>query len=529
MSEINRRDFLRAFSVVTYALCESAAAPLASAASKLQQAPFDELMEYDGLGLAELIKQRQISAAELLRIVQERIAVANPLLNFMTNTCYEKAADHITDIDPSSTFAGVPILIKDMIDVAGVPRTDGSQLFSSRIIEQNVDYINGIEQAGLNIVGMTNVPEMASLIVTDNTLFGATRNPWNLNYSPFASSGGSACAVAAGVVPIAHGTDGAGSNRLPPSTTGLLGMKPSRNRMLSGESNGEHDLAKTNNVITRTVRDSAAVFNATEDKSGKTFPPIGLVKSPLQKKLRIAYVDELPSELAVQSDVREAHESTKALLQSLGHTLFPIEYPVDFMQLKESYMGFFADKLSGLAAYVEQVSGKGVSESGLLTHLLATNIESSKGYPDEKIAQAIAYLNSLPDAFAKVFEGCELILTPVSPVSGVMLDEIDPDQSWSTELASFTMERLKFTCPANFAGIPAMSVPLNWNHQSMPVGSQFLAAAGKERLLYQLAYQLEEARPWKDKWAPYSLMYANDAYRVKSGTEISLSPTNDPI
>ncbi|MEP1470115.1 MAG: amidase [Halieaceae bacterium] len=509
MSEMNRRDLIRAFSVITFAMCESVATPMASAGPQRRQGPFDELIEYDGLGLAELIKRRQISAEELLGIVQRRIAAANPLLNFMTNTCYEKATQHVADIDPLSTFAGVPILIKDMIDVAGVPRTDGSRLFRSRVTERNVRYIDGIEGAGLNIIGMTNVPELASLIITDNDLFGPTRNPWNLDYSPFASSGGSACAVAAGVVPIAHGTDGAGSNRLPPNTTGLLGMKPSRYRMLPGESNGEHDLAKTNHVITRTVRDSAAVLNATEDKSGEKFPPIGLVKRPLQEALRIAYVDEMPSDLPVASDVKEAHESTKALLESLGHTLFPIDYPVDFMQLKDSYLGFFAAKLSGLAAYVEQVSGKGVSESGLLTHLLATNIESSEGYPEEKVTQALAYLNSLPEAFARIFTRCDLIVTPVSPVSGVKLDEIGPDRAWNAELASFTMERLKFTSPANFAGIPAMSVPLNWNQENMPVGSQFLAAAGEDRTLYELAYQLEEARPWKDRWAPHSLMYAD--------------------
>ncbi|MEP5567701.1 MAG: amidase [Halioglobus sp.] len=509
MSEMSRRDLLRVFSLITFAICESVAVPMASATSRLRRTPFDELIEYDGLGLAHLIKQRQISAQELTITVQKRIAATNPLLNFMTNTCYERAIDHIAKINSASTFAGVPVLIKDMIDVAGVPRTDGSRLFSSRMIERNVRYIDGIEEAGLNIIGMTNVPELASLIVTDNDLFGPTRNPWNLDYSPFASSGGSACAVAAGVVPIAHGTDGAGSNRLPANTTGLLGMKPSRHRMVSGESNGEHDLAKTNQVITRTVRDSAAVLNATEDKSGEKFPPIGFVTKPLQKSLRIAYIDDMPSELAVASDVKEAHESTKALLESLGHTLFPIEYPVDFMQLKESYMGFFAAKLSGLAAYVHQISGKGVSESELLTHALATNIESSAGYPDENITQAIAYLNSLEEAFAKVFTRCDLIVTPVSPVSGVKQDEIGPHQTWNAELASFTMERLKFTSPANFAGIPAMSVPLYWNQHNMPVGSQFLAAAGEDRTLYELAYQLEEARPWKNKWAPHSLMFTD--------------------
>lgn len=503
---ISRRQFLLALSSLAVSACTTTPSTFFSPTFNKKQ-PFDDLLSYDALGLANLIKTKQISAEELLNIIIKRIDYANPTLNFITNTAYDRARSSLTNVNNDQLFAGVPILVKDMIDVAGMPRTDGSVLFKDRQITKSVDYILGLEKAGLNIVGMTNVPEMASFIITDNELFGATHNPWNLEYSTFSSSGGSACAIAAGVVPLAHGTDGAGSCRLPPSTTGLLGMKPSRYRMLSGEANGGHDLVKTNQAISRTVRDSAALFSMTENKNDSHFPPIGFVTTSLKRKLKIGVVRNIPNSTPIEPEVNKALESTMALLESLGHELVDVSYPIVFDELMDSYQKFFATKVGPLKTLIEKTSGKSVTESGLLTHLLAQNIEQSSGLSEQEIQQGVDALNTLPAKFSDMFKTCDIVITPVAAFAGTRLDEGSYKDDWNEVTSTFVLERLKYTAPVNFAGNPAMSVPLYWDKNNMPIGSQFIAPLGDDKLLYELAYQLETARPWKDKWAPYSLMY----------------------
>ena len=220
-----------------------------------------------------------------------RIDKANPLLNFMAYDAREQVSTRLAGAPLDGVFRGVPFLVKDMVDVAGLRRTDGSRLLATApVAPESVDYIAAIERAGLVPIGSTNAPEFASLSITANQLFGATRNPWHLDFSTFTSSGGTAAAVAAGVVPVAHGTDGAGSCRLPASAVGLLGMKPTRGIMYSGELDGTHDIAKTHQVISRTVRDSAAIFNVTEDRRADVLPDIPLVRRAMPS-LRIGVMN----------------------------------------------------------------------------------------------------------------------------------------------------------------------------------------------------------------------------------------------
>ncbi|MGI9509700.1 MAG: amidase family protein, partial [Geminicoccaceae bacterium] len=262
----SRRSFLETTGA---ALAATAVSPAALGALSATTRALDELVDYDTIGLSELIRSGQISQPELVEIVIRRIEALQPILNFMTTPTFEQARGKAGNIPNESAFAGVPILMKDMIDVGGVRRTDGSALLATNVPEKNVDYTDAVEAAGLNIVGMTNVPEFAGGLTCDNNMFGETRNPWNLDFSPMISSGGSAAAAAAGVVPLVHGTDGPGSNRLPASACGLFGVKPSRFRMLSGEAGGGHDRTKTNQTMSRTVRDGARLMDLTEDKSGK--------------------------------------------------------------------------------------------------------------------------------------------------------------------------------------------------------------------------------------------------------------------
>ena len=499
MPKVSRRTVLKS----CVALASAAAIPAIA-----QKRDFDELIGYDALGLAELLRSRQISQIELVEVFIRRIEVMNPALNFMTNRAYNRARGKAGTIPLNTPFAGVPILMKDMIDIGGLTRTDGSRSMLNNVPEKNVAYVDGVEAAGFNILGQTNVPEFASWVLTDNEVFGPTRNPWNLEHSVFSSSGGSAVAVAAGIVPIAHGTDGAGSNRLPPSATGIFGMKASRQRMLSGEADGGHDIAKTNQMISRTVRDSAMAFAQTEDASGRVYPRVGFVTGPSDRRLRVGLVVDDGSLIKVAPEVEQAQRKTAGLLISLGHEVEETSWPINAEHMADAYQKFFAGKTGAMKAMVESASGTTVMDSGLLTPLLASNIEASQAFKAEDIAEGAAFLESLVPVFDTVFQQYDILLAPVAPVVAPRLDEGSVHDLWTAEKAAYASGRLKFTSPINFAGVPAMSVPLNWSPTlGIPIGSQFIAARGNDRMLYELAYELELARPWRDIWPPFSIKY----------------------
>jgi amidase len=466
----------------------------------------DEFLDFDTLGLANLIKTKQISQLELLEVIIRRIETVNPTVNFMTNRFYERSRGLAGNISMETPFAGVPILLKDMIDVAGMPRTDGSNFPPKNIPPHNAQYVDGVERAGLNIVGMTNVPEFAGLPGTDNDRFGATKNPWNLDYYPYMSSGGSAVSVATGVVPMAHGTDGAGSNRLPSCVTGLLGMKPSRYRMLADTHDGAHDIAKTNQMISRTVRDSATAFHWTQDPSNGYYPTEKLIQTASTRRLRVGIALENPGLTETSAEVRSATESAGRLMESLGHTVTEVKYPVDAEALFNSYIAFFAGKTASIKDAVESMTGKSLMDSGVLTRFVAGNLVANSGITPEEIAVAFKFIESIEPVFDEYFKNYDLLLTPVAPNAGLRIDEMGADTEYSEESSRKLMGILKFTAAVNFAGCPAMSAPLTWNSEAgLPIGTHFVAARGNDRMLYELAYELEEAQPWRNHWAPHSL------------------------
>jgi len=510
-TQISRRRFLQTSSATLLGALSWAPAAAAGAppAPPPGRTPIDPFTDDDALGLAGLVRRGELSQAELVEIVIRRIEVMDPILHFMTTRSFERARQRADSIAVESRFAGVPILMKDMIDVGGMRRTDGSKLFAKRVPAESVAYVKAVEAAGLNILGMTNVPEFANCAVTANDLFGATRNPWDLRYSTATSSGGAAAVVGAGVLPMAHGTDGAGSCRLPASTTGVLGIKPSRYRMRSGEAGGGHDRAKTNQVLSRSVRDSAALFDLTEDKSGAVYPAVGFVPGPAKRRLRVGVVEApSPGLVAIEPEVRAAQQRAARLLEDLGHRVEAVGYPVDSEAFLKAYTAFAVQKLAGLKPVVERVSGRPVLESGLLTRFVASFVAHAATVEPEAAIADQAYLDELPRVFERAFEQHDVLLTPVCPVAGVRLDEAGPDDLFSPERALFTIGRLEFTGPVNFGGNPAMSVPLAHARDTrLPIGAHFIAARGADRLLYELAYELEAARPWKDRWAPWSVQH----------------------
>lgn len=501
---LSRRTFLK----TSVAAVASVPASVRDSPASAQPRVADEFVDYDALGMAELIKSGEISAREAVEITIRRIEALEPIINAINTRTYERAFEKAETISTETTFAGMPILIKDMIDVAGVRRTDGSRMMLSNIPAENVQYIDGVEAAGMNIIGMTNVPEFAQLgIITNNTAFGLSRNPWDLSLSTLGSSGGAGAAVAAGMVPLAHGTDGGGSNRLPPCVQGVFGMKPSRARMLPGEAGGAHGPVKTNQAISRTVRDSAALFVHTEDPNGP-FDRIGLVTGPSTRRLRVGFASSIRGGIAVEAPVVAAQERTALLISELGHEVVDAEIPIFHDEFFRNYNGAFLSQFSVFNDQAMAISGSGAANSGLLDPFTASLIAYGAGTPDDVAAAGMAYLATVPQAYAELFGQVDVLLSPVMPFLSIRGDALTPETQVNDSALEFLQHGLSYTASANVSGHPAMSVPLNWDPESgLPIGSMFQAATGNDGLLYELAFELEEARPWKNRWAPYSVKH----------------------
>jgi len=480
---------------------------LLSSCTQISSGQFDEFINYDALGLAALIKKKEITPTELIHVVIRRIEALEGSINALTTRTFEQALDNAKHVSIESTFAGVPILMKDMIDIAGIPRTDGSRLLQNNIGDKSVDYVKAIEKSGLIILGMTNVPEFTTTAITDNELFGPTHNPWDLEYSCNGSSGGAAAAIAAGYIPLAHGTDGGGSCRLPASACNLFGMKPSRYRMLSGELDGSHDMFKTNQAISRTVRDNAALFYETQDKSGKNIPALDLISGLSKKRLKIAHIPnglkEFPSD---SSNIYAGNEVAK-LCESLGHHVEEVEHPVNGEEFFMHYNNAFLPKFSPLITLVEQLSGKSAIASGLLTPFTISMAEYAKEISPEDTQRGIDYLSNLDKVFQPLFDKYDVILSPTAPLETIKLGEISPQDQFIDRKPKLE-KLLSLTAICNAVGNPAMSVPLSISKNTgLPIGSMFQAKIGDDKMLYELAYELEIAKPWKDVWAPHSINF----------------------
>ncbi|MCP4888813.1 MAG: hypothetical protein GY904_19645 [Planctomycetaceae bacterium] len=466
----------------------------------------DQYVDFDATGLAELIRSKQVTPAELVEVFVRRIETINPVINCIATQTFARARSRATQVDKDSVFSGVPSLMKDMVDIGGVRRTDGSRLLATNVPKQSVAWVKAFEESGLNLIGTTTVPEFASGL--ESELFGKTRNPWNLEYSCVASSSGAGAAVAAGIAPLVHGTDGGGSNRLPSSACNTFGFKPSRGRLLSGEADGSHDRFKTNCSISRTVRDSVALFAATEDPKATDFEPIGKSLGPVSRRLRIAYapdgVRNLPQTVA---SVKEAVGEAAKLLEALGHHVEEVEHPVDGVQFFQNYRFAYLPKFVPLLKTVQAITGRPGYQSGLLTPWTASMIESGQNYTAGQIEQGTKYFENVAALYNAVFDRFDVLLTPVMPVETPRIGVIKPSDSFD-EKGGILEHTMSLTAPVNPIGDCAMSVPLSFSKSTgMPVGSMFHAVRGKDQLLFQLAFELEAARPWKDHWAPFSIKH----------------------
>lgn len=481
-----------------------------------------EYLEYDGLGLAELIANGEVTAAEALAAARERAREVNPQLNAIVDHLDEHA-DQRAAQTLSGPFAGVPFLLKDLHqDLAGHPTSNGCRAFAGRPARRTSTVVQRWLDAGLVIFGKTNTPAFGVKGVTESDLLGAARNPWNLERTPGGSSGGSAAAVAAGIVPVAAASDGGGSIRIPAACTGLVGLKPGRGLVPSGPGDSEPlgGLA-TNGVVSRTVRDTAAMLDVIigdepESPYAAARPDSllgGLDASP--DRLRVGYTTRCALRPDPHPEAVRAVERSAELLTELGHEVEEVEPPHDDRQLGRDFLTIWMVGQAIELARAKRETGAGDDGFELETLLLAALGRSIGGV---ELQSAQERRSEHTAALAAFHDTHDLLLTPALSEPPIRVGALDMPAAQQVggrlALRTGTAKVLKhlgvvdqvvernlawvpFTQLANLTGRPAISLPLYRTADDLPLGVQFVGPLRSESLLLRLAAQLERATPWQ--------------------------------
>lgn len=494
---ISRRHFLGSTAAAL-------AVPLSGA--RVAAAPGDLrtlMMQTDGLGLAQMVKAGEVSPLELAETAIDAALALDGNLNALTTPMYEQALARAAVMRPQGPFAGVPFAVKDNLDVAGQYTTHGSRVYQDNYQHYSAPLALAQEAAGFNLIGKTNMPEVGALPTTEGQLLGPCRNPWNLDHSTGGSSGGSAAVVAAGIVPVAHASDGGGSIRIPAASCGVFGLKPSRRRMVWGSS--DQTTYAVDNCISRSVRDSAMLFALGQDRSPTApFAPLPFVSGPSSNRLTIGfdlrnYYGNLPD-----PDVQRAIEQMAQLCADLGHTVIETTNPVDD-EFELRFNQIFGFRMVGLADAATAKAGRPPSETGLLDTFVMQWAEAARQFTPEDVAAANAYMQKLGSDYQAWLSGMDVFLSPVLMGTAPRLGTLyDPGKSFEEMFGRIT-NYASFTAVQNAIGLPGMSVPAGLGSDGLPIGSHFVAPAGHEDILFALAYELEQAKPWWDSWAPMSL------------------------
>ncbi len=497
-------------------------------------ATFPEYDGYDAIGLAALVRRRTISSRELVDAAIERIEGLNPRINAVIHTVYDEARRAADGDLPAGPFAGVPFLLKDLqAAYAGVPMRSGSWFYGDWAPPHHSELVRRFLASGVIVLGKTNTPELGLLPITEPARFGPTRNPWDLARTTGGSSGGSAAAVAARMVPMASGGDGGGSIRIPAACCGIFGLKPTRGRTPSGPDVTEPWQGfAVDHVLTRTVRDSAAMLDATAggDAGAWSYPP--LPERPFLAevgrapgRLRIAFSAEpyLPAR-GVDPECRAALDDAVGLLSELGHKVFEARPVLDGHAFAKAFLTMVTGETWADLREAERTVGRRARgqdfEEG--TWLLATLGET---FGAGEYAAACRELKSTGRRIAAFMdaERVDVLLSPTLARLPIPLGALLPRgaeavvQRVLTRLslggalralgaldrgAQQAFSFIPYTPIFNASGQPSMSVPLAWTAAGMPIGLMFTARWGDEATLFRLAGQLEEARPWCDRRPP---------------------------
>ena len=456
----------------------------------------------DGLAIADLVRRGDVSAQEVLDTARDRIEKRNPELNAVVATVFEDAVQAIESGLPDGQFIGVPYVFKELVvSVLGTPTTFASRLYAANWPSRESEMVVRCRKAGMVILGKTNSSEFGLQPVTEPHLFGLTRNPWNPEYSPGGSSGGSAAAVAAHMVPLGHATDGGGSIRIPASCCGLFGLKPTRARITAGPEGGE-GLAglASQHAVTRSVRDSAALLDATAGPMpGDPYFPPAPSRPYLEQascdpeQLRIAYSISAPNGALLHPDCVRATREAAKLCEDLGHV---VEEAAPQFAVQEVEAAFAAVFQANTMVNVGRATGGSLPPEGSIEPLTRAVAQRGLSMSAADYIRSLQALHRESRNIANFFTRHDVWLTPTlatpPPRLGVFDSNIVDVDVWMERLMSF----IPFTYLCNITGQPAMSVPFVVNGQSLPIGCHFAAAYGEEGLLFALAGQIERAKPW---------------------------------
>lgn len=465
---------------------------------------FPDFADYDGLGLAALVKSGQVSPAELVEAAIERIERHNGQLNAVVYKAYDEARAAAKGALPDGPFKGVPFLIKDLgMPVAGWPRSSGSR-FARDIVDQEDGGLTArYRAAGVIPLGKTNTPEYGITGTTEGAHLGACRNPWNPEHISGGSSGGSASAVGAGMVPLAHASDGLGSIRIPAALCGLVGLKVTRDRNPNMPDGFDYAAGfVVDHVVSRTVRDSAAMLDATGyPEPGSPYPPPPKARPYMEEieaspgRLRIAWSSETPSGKPIHPEVRAALERTAALLKGLGHEVVEKGMGLDYRALYTARAPLSgANFAAGMARLIDQIGRE--PEEDELEPLTWASLKGGRKVSGADALRSMQELRMLNRTTLSFFEDWDVYLCPVTGTPTPKIGYIDPVAVEPREVNRRQAEVFPFTPPFNFSGQPSLSLPLEQDSAGLPIGMMFTARYADEATLFRLAAQLEKEAPW---------------------------------
>jgi amidase len=470
---------------------------------------FKEYTAYDGLGLAELVRNRDVTPIELLDAAVERIDRHNGTLNAVVHKAYDEARKTAAGPLPDGPFKGVPFLIKDLgVRVKGWPRTSASRFAQVDADAEDSELIKRYRASGTVLVGKTNTPEFGIPGVTTSALLGPCRNPWNPDHITGGSSGGAASAVAAGMVPLAHASDGLGSIRIPAACCGLVGLKVTRDRNPNGVHDNDRAIGlSVDHVVSRTVRDSAAMLDATcapQPASPYAYPhrerPYAEEITRAPGKLRIAWSNETPAGDPIDPDVQSTLERTAQTLKALGHDVREEGLGIDYRKL---YRAQGLVSAANFAANIRRwVEVKGREPTDDIEGLARRAYEAGKRMTGQDALWGLQELRLRSREVLQRFETFDVYLTPVMCTPPPRVDFLDTLMEDLKEFDRRQRITFGFTPPFNMTGQPSLSLPLGQSRDKLPIGMMFTARYADDAVLLRLAAQLEKEMPWKGRKPP---------------------------
>jgi amidase len=467
---------------------------------------------YDGLGLASLVARKEVTPKELIDAALQAIAKVNPKLNSVLQTLPEMATAEIAAGLPNGPFAGVPFVIKELVLHAKNVRSDsGSRLGQGFIPSADTELMARFRRAGLVLIGTTQTPELGYNPTTETVLFGPVHNPWDLNRSAGGSSGGSGASVAAGIVPVAHANDGGGSIRIPAACNGLVGLKPTRDRLPTGPDYADPLCGLACEfAVTRTVRDAAALLDAV---AGADVGAPGILTPPTRPyakevgaapgKLRIGWTATPASGEKIDPECVKAVNETVRVLGDLGHTLIEGGPRYDWDEFLANvhiiWTAFTALSADGVAAALKRKPSADNLEA-----VTFACYEDGKRRSALELLSSMSYNNLLSRSVGAFFQNVDALVTPTIARVPARLGELDQNRKGMTpmEWTRQVFAYCPFTPLFNSTGQPAISLPMHWSAEGVPVGVQIAGRFGDEATLIRLAAQLEEARPWAKRKPP---------------------------